>query len=100
MSFSMTGTAGSALFGYAKNNFKLRIFLAAEARVILVGFAVEAAHGFEHADGRCKSLLNRRAVAEKPKRCGNGEQVIRKRPERERKQRPSHDFMPHGWSLK
>src|SRR5579863_408057 len=87
---------GIAAFRNAKNDFEFRIFLATETGVIFVGFTIQAADWLKHADRRSKILPNFRTILEEVTRGGNGQQIISERAERERQQRPSQDFMPHG----
>ena len=74
------GNRGIALVGNAKKNFEFGIILAAETRKVFVCFAVEAANGFQDADGRreISRLDNRRRGDEKTRSGKNRERSSRR----------------------
>src|SRR6185437_3941530 len=93
------GHGGIRIFRDAKDNFKFRVLLNAEARIVFIRFAIQPTHWFQDADGRSKIFGNRGAATEKTPGRGDGQQVVTKGAQREGKYRPTSNFMPHGQPL-
>ena len=64
---------GIALITHAKKNFEFRVILIAEARVVFVGFAIQAVNGFQNTGGRSEMCgpfgVTGRLDAKKIRRC-------------------------------